>query len=127
MTAAIAAEDVTDTRRRPSSLRPLAILLLGVVVIPIALSAAFNSYGALTEESAVRMAFATVAGQVFAILSAAVMVGIAVKRRRHPVEILVLSVVAVLVVVYAIAVCGNAGDLLLSRLDLIAEVDLLNR
>lgn len=126
MTATIDAEDLTSTRRSPA-LRPLAILLLGVVVVPIALSAALNSYGPLTEASAVRMAFATVAGQVVAILSAAVVVGVAVRRRRHPVEILVLSVVAVLVVVSAIAACGYAGDLLLSRLDLIAEVDLLNR
>lgn len=52
---------------------------LGVIVMPLALSAALNSYGPLTEDGAIRMAFATVAGQTIAILSV-----IAARTNDHP-------------------------------------------
>jgi hypothetical protein len=90
-------------------------------------SAVFNSYGPLTEESAIRMAFATVVGQVLAVLSGFAVIGLAVKRRYDIPKIVLLAVVAVVITVNAFAVAGSAGGLLLSRLDLIAETNLLNQ
>lgn len=126
MTAPATAQDAVATRRR-SQLRPVAILVLGVIVAPTVFAAAFNSYGPLTEESAIRMAFATVAGQVIAALSGFVAVGIAMKRRYSVPHIALLIAIAVAIVAGAFGVSMSAGDLLLSRLDLVAETNLLNQ
>lgn len=127
MSAPTTEQNRVGATRRPPQLRPVAILLLGVLVVPIALTAAFTSYGPLTEESAIRMAFATVAGQVIAILSGFVTVGVAVKRRYNVMQIAILTAIAIAIVVSAFALNASAGDLLLSRLDLIAETNLLNQ
>ena len=127
MSAPITEQNHVGATQRPLQLRPVAILLLGVLVVPVVLTAAFNSYGPLTEESAIRMAFATVAGQVIAVLTGIVTVCFAVKRRHNVMQIAILIAVAVAIVFNAVAMSMTAGDLLLSRLDLIAETNLLNQ
>lgn len=127
MTVPIAEQQsVVASPRRPR-FRLIVILVFGVLVVPFVVSAVFNSYGPLTEESAIRMAFATVVGQVLAVLSGFAVIGLAVKRRYDIPKIVLLAVVAVVITVNAFAVAGSAGDLLLSRLDLIAETNLLNQ
>lgn len=105
---------------------------MGVLVIPFALSALFNSYGALTYESAIRMGFATAAGQTIAILSAIGVIALAVARRRtvdHAaflIQVVVLTFIALAITVNAFEVMSSASELLLTRLDLAAETAKLN-
>lgn len=101
-------------------IRRRTILILGVLVIPAALSLTFNSYGPLTEESALRMAAATVAGQTIAILSAITAIAITIKRRQSPVAVLI---VAALIILAAISAMSAAGDSLINRRDLIEKID----
>lgn len=112
--------------KRTPRIQRRGILLLGVIVIPFLLSLALNNYGALTVDGAIRMAFATVAGQTVAILSALVAVGITVQRRESWASVAAFAILAVLVVVAAISSMIGAGDLLLTRLDLVIRVDLMN-
>ena len=126
---------VQQTAPRSRELRPSrrGILLAGVLGVPLVLLLAFNSYGPLTEESALRMAFATVAGQTVAILSALAALAVTVARRRvtpasdYRLQVILFAVIVAVVVLYASEILANAGDVLLSRLDLVAETDLLNR
>jgi len=103
------------------------ILLLGVIAIPFALTVALNSYGPLTGDGAIRMAFATVAGQTIAILSAIAVLAIALYRRATVAEVAVLVVIVIAVTLAAIASMMSAGELLLNNLDLVAETDLPSR
>ena len=105
-------------------LRRRFVLLMSVLVLPAALSALLNSYGALTEESAMRMAFATVAGQTVAMLGALAAVVLTIVQRRRGLVLFVL--IGFVVIVCAVAAMGTAGELLLARLDLIAETAALN-
>ncbi|NLP82391.1 hypothetical protein HF576_00865 [Microbacterium sp. CFH 90308] len=125
MTAPSSVDQASTARRRRISRGT--VLIVGVLVIPFALSAALNSYGALTVESALRMAFATVAGQTIAIVSAVVAVVLTVRRRYALPAILAFALIAALITTWAIGTMGTAGDLLLERLNTIAEVDVLNR
>lgn len=126
MTAAIDVEQA-PTRQKPRGVSRATVLILGVVVIPVALGFALNSYGPLTEESALRMAFTTVAGQTIAILSGVVALVLTVKRGYAWPAILGFAVIAALIASFAVGQMASAGDLLLTRLDLIADVDELNR
>lgn len=112
--------------RRPWRLSRGAILVLGVFVIPLALSAALNAYGALTLEGALRMAAATVAGQTIAVVCALGVVVLTVRRGFALPSTLAFALIAALVLANALASIGTAGELLLSRLDLLAEMDALN-
>ncbi len=105
-------------------LRRRFVLLMSVLVLPAALSALLNGYGPLTEESAMRMAFATVAGQTVAMLGALAAVVLTIVQRRRGLVLFVL--IGFVVIVNAVAAMGSAGELLLSRLDLIAETAALN-
>ncbi|WP_460802788.1 hypothetical protein [Microbacterium sp. GXF6406] len=127
MTAQIVEQGSTAAPHRWPQLRPIAILALGVIVVPLAFTVAFNSWGALTVDSALRMAFATVAGQVIAVLTGFLVVGIAWKRRYRLTHIVALAIIAVVITIIAFGVVASAGDLLLSRLDLIADTNLLNQ
>lgn len=102
------------------------VLIAGVVLIPFALGLALNSYGALTAASAVRMAFATVAGQTIAILSAIVAVVLTITQKRSWQSLALMVVTATVISVSAIGNIGSAGDLLLVRLDTVAETNQLN-
>ena len=127
MTATIPVEQSPIAKRPRRRIGRAAVLLVGVAVVPVILSLAFNSYGALTVESALRMAATTVAGQTIAILSAIAAVVLTVKRRYAWPSILVFVIIAVAITSWALGSMVSAGDLLLDRLDLIAEVDQLNR
>ena len=95
--------------------------------MPTLLSIAFNSYGPLTDESAVRMAFASVAGATTAIVSAIAAVMITVVRRRRLGPIMGSILIALIVVTYSWGTLQSAEKTLLQRLENVAEVDLLNQ
>ncbi len=96
-------------------------------MIPLALNIAFNSYGPLTAESALRMAFAAVAGQAIAIVSAIVAVALTVRRRYAWPAIAAFVIIAAIITSWATANMASAGEMLLDRLTLIDEVNELNR
>lgn len=122
---------VTDTSQvvaRPPRwfARRRLVLIVSLFVIPIALSASLNSYGPLTVDSALRMAFASVAGQTVAILGALVAFVITLTSRRSVPGVIFFALVAFFVTANAITAMGGTGQLLLERLDLIAETAALN-
>lgn len=110
--------------RRTSVSRGL-ILIVGVVLIPMALNIVCNSWGPLTQESAMRMAFATVAGQTVAILSVTVTLALTALTRRWR-QIPLFAVIAVSIFIAAAATMGAAADELSSRLMVIDGVSRLN-
>jgi Co/Zn/Cd efflux system component len=112
--------------RRPRLVGRSTVLILGVLVIPFALSVALNSYGPLTVHTALRMAFATVAGQTIAILGAIAALALAIKRGYAWPAIIAFGLIAVVITTWAIGSMASAGTLLIDRLDLVAEVDQLN-
>jgi hypothetical protein len=120
MTAPVLEKPNTIPRSRGISFG--GILVLGVFVVPFILTALLNSYGPLTEESALRMAFATVAGQTIAILTAGAVVVLAVKRHQPLPDVVVLTVIWAVVIACAIGAMSSAGNELLARLDLLAEL-----
>ncbi|KJQ53209.1 hypothetical protein [Microbacterium sp. SA39] len=102
------------------------ILIVSLWVVPLALNVALNSYGPLTAESALRMAFATVAGQTIAIIGAVAALVVTITHRRPLAGIVFFGLVLMFVVAYALTAMEGAGVTILERLDLIAEVDQLN-
>ncbi|MDN3496916.1 hypothetical protein QL996_13320 [Planococcus sp. APC 4015] len=120
----IEGEPATLVRERRVSRR--LVLIAGVVLIPFALGLALNSYGALTADGAVRMAFATVAGQTVAILSAITAVIVTVKQKRSWQSLILMTIIAAVIAIAAVVSIASAGDLLLVRLEMIAEVDQIN-
>jgi hypothetical protein len=88
---------------------------------------AFNSYGALTVDGAIRMAFATVAGQTVAVVSALAALVLTVKRRYAWPAVVAFGIIATLISAAALLTIATAGETLLDRLEMIAEVDELNR
>ncbi|WP_144830411.1 hypothetical protein [Microbacterium sp. BH-3-3-3] len=101
------------------------VLIVGVILIPMALNIIFNSWGPLTHESAMRMAFATVAGQTIAILTVVVTLAMtALTRRRR--QLPTFIVIALLVFGAASATMGAAADTLSSRLTIVDQVSRLN-
>ena len=125
MTAVTPDAAVLD-RARPKRLNRATILLLGVVLAPLVIGFLVFPGGELTEESAVRMAFAAVAGQTVAILSAAAALVITLRRDRRLTSVLFFTVVLLLVTSWAISSMTSAGERLLTRLDRVADVSLLN-
>ncbi len=102
------------------------VLIMSLFVIPIALSASLNSYGPLTVDSALRMAFASVAGQTIAILGALVAFVITLTSRRSLPGVIFFALVVFFVTTNAVTAMGGTGQLLLDRLDLIAETAALD-
>ena len=82
--------------------------------------------GPLTAESAIVMAFATVAGQTIAIVTAVVVVVLSFVRRIASVSLTISVVVGIVVVLAALSNMSAASDLLQQRLELVATVDQLN-
>jgi len=99
---------------------------VGVIIVPLALGLLLNSYGPLTSDSAIRMAFATVAGQSVAIGSALAVVVITLFRRRGLGEVALFVIIGVVITLGALNAMAEAGDMLLTRLDLVAQTNLLN-
>lgn len=97
---------VQESRRSRSESTPwvtyLCILIAGVLVVPLALAVAFNSWAAPDDAAYIRMAFATVAGQTISILAAAGLLIVSIARKQRNAT-LVLAVVTVIVIVYAAA------------------------
>ncbi|TDN91484.1 hypothetical protein [Microbacterium sp. BK668] len=118
--------DRTPLARKSRRISRTAVLLVGVVLIPMALTVAFNSYGALTVDGAIRMAFATVAGQTVAILSALACLVLTVKRRYAWPAVVAFAIITALITLGALGTIASAGDTLLNRLDIIADVERLN-
>ena len=125
MTAQPVAES-NPTVKPPRRISRGAVLLLGVILVPTVRNVVFNSYGALTVDGALRMAFATVAGQTIAILSAITALLLTVKRRYAWPAIVAFTIITAVVTVWAFGNIATAGDTLLNRLDVIAEVNELN-
>ncbi|MHA7275109.1 hypothetical protein ACX80O_01075 [Arthrobacter sp. Hz1] len=119
--------DEVSLVKRPRRISRTAVLVLGVVVIPFLLSAALNSYGPLTVDSALRMAAASVAGQTIAVLSAFTAVILTVRRRHSVSAIIAIVLIAAVVTGVAVYAITNAGDVLLKRLDLLGEMDMVIR
>jgi len=126
MSSSVRATAESPTRRTRWVVRRRVVLLLSLFVIPFAISALLNSYGPLTAESAIRMAFATVAGQTIAIGGAVAALVITLVSRRSIPGVIVFALIALVVTMYAFTVMGNAGQVLLDRLDLVAETARLN-
>jgi hypothetical protein len=123
----VSAVNNSSTVLRPRRISRGLVLVLGTFVIPFALNVAFNSYGPLTVDSALRMAFASVAGQTIAILSAILAVILTVRRRYAWPAIAAFVIIAAIITSWAIGNMVSAGDTLLDRLALINEVNELNR
>lgn len=111
---------------RPERISRGTVLLLGVILIPVALNVAFNSYGALTVDGALRMAFATVAGQTIAILSAITALVLTVKRGYAWPAIAGFATITAVITASAFGAITSAGDTLLDRLTLIEQINQLN-
>ncbi|WP_243074345.1 hypothetical protein [Microbacterium sp. SS28] len=126
MTAQPSVELIPPARRQRRRISRGTVLLVGVVLIPMALSIAFNSYGPLTVDSALRMAFATVAGQTVAIISAIAALVLTVRRRYAWPAIVAFAIITAVITTWAFGTIAAAGDTLLDRFELIAEVDELN-
>lgn len=102
------------------------ILILSLIVIPIALSLASNSWGALTVESALRMHVAAIAGQTIGILGAVAALVVTITHRRNVPGTVFFALLLAIVVASALSAMESAGAVLIERFDRIAEVDLLN-
>lgn len=119
--------DQAPAVKRPYRVSNTTIVILGIWVIPFVLSAAFNSYGPVTVDSALRMAAAAVAGQTIAIMSVITATVIAIERRYSVMKVLATVVIAVLVTSSAVSTMAAAGDDLLTRIDLVTGVYASNR
>ncbi|CAL4858682.1 MULTISPECIES: hypothetical protein [unclassified Microbacterium] len=124
MTAVTASEARPVARRRYRPTR-WTVLVAGVVVVPLALMLVFNSWGPLTEESAVRMAFAQVAGQTVAILSALAFVVLTIRRGVDWAATAGALLVAALVISWSAAAIDRAAGDLVDRIATVQSVSLL--
>jgi hypothetical protein len=90
--------------------------VLGVLVVPAALVAIFNSYATPDFDAIVRMAFAQVAGAAIAMATVVALFAHVVLRREPRREIVWIGIIAVAVIVWQISNLSGAADLLLTRL-----------
>lgn len=95
-----------------------AVLLIGVLIIPVALSFAFNSWSAPDDAAYVRMAFANVAGATIAILTVLGLLLDRIIRRASLSTIAIFAVITLIVVPWQLSAVSTSGDLLLLRLSL---------
>lgn len=103
-------------RARLYPLRPLGILLVGVILVPAAITLLTNSWDAPGSADYVRMAFGTVAGQTIAILTALAVLVVSLVRRIAIGAILANAFVALIVIVLAAGNIARAGHMLLVAL-----------
>lgn len=111
---------LTDTKpARGTQLRELpagAILLVGVVLVPLALVVTFNSYSAPDHDAYIRMAFAQVAGATIAIVT---VLGLVLHRivSRSPVGTIVwFALIAIAVISFQISQLARIASFLLTGL-----------
>lgn len=126
MSSSVRAATESSAPRTRWVIRRRAVLILSLFAIPFAISALLNSYGPLSAESAIRMAFATVAGQTIAIGGAVAALAITVVSRRSIPGVIFFAVITLVVSMYAFTVMGNAAELLLDRLELVEATARLN-
>ncbi|WP_345800400.1 hypothetical protein AAIB33_13095 [Microbacterium sp. AZCO] len=126
MTTHAAAAEQSPLVRRRGRIGRGTVLIVGVVLIPWALALAFNNYGPLTVDGAIQMAFATVAGQTVAIISAVTAFVLTVRRRYAWPAVVALGIIAALITFSAFSMMASAGDTLVDRLGAVAEADQLN-
>ncbi|KQR26306.1 hypothetical protein ASF76_03365 [Microbacterium sp. Leaf151] len=87
------------------------VLIIGVLAVPFALMLVFTSYTTVTVDSALRQAFAGVAGQTVAMLSAVTTVAMTAFSRRWR-ELPLFVVIAALVCTAAVnSMVGTAEQL----------------
>ncbi|WP_232499292.1 hypothetical protein [Agromyces humatus] len=87
----------------------------GVIVVPVLLAFAFNSYTAPDDAAFIRMAFAQVAGNTIAIATMLTLVILSVaSRTKAATSTLVLS--AAIVILVSAGSLSNAADTLLQRI-----------
>ena len=103
-------------RARLYPLRPFGILLVGVILVPAAITLLTNSGDTPDSADYVRMAFGTVAGQTIAILSALAVFVASLVRRLAIGAILANGFVALVVIVLAVGNIARAGHMLLLAL-----------
>lgn len=117
--SSVATESPAPARRPGTSLRgfsaPL-ILLVGVVVVPFALTIATLPSAAPDDADFVRMAFASVAGATIAIASVLGLLIDRVIRRAKLSTIAIFALIALVVVPWQLSAIQSAADLLLGRL-----------
>jgi xanthine/uracil permease len=92
------------------------VLVIGVIVIPVALSVVSGNVSEPDENSYIRMAFATVAGATVAIVSVMGLLLDRIIRRASTATIAILSVIALVVVSWEVNAIRGAGETLLIRL-----------
>lgn len=114
----------TDARPVPATrVRGLSsglMLVVGVLLIPLALTLAFNSWTPPDAQDYVRMAFAQVAGSVIGMATAVGLVIHRILRRSPPSDIIWFGAIAIVIVAWQISALSAAADLLLQRLSLAA-------
>lgn len=93
-------------------------------MLPVVIGVLTNSWGPLTEESAIRMAFGSVAGQTIAILSAIAAVVVTIAFRAPWASVVAIAVVAAFIIALALGNIGQAAELLQERLDTVAELSI---
>ena len=89
--------------------------VLGIVILPMLIVVAVNSWQAPDADAYVRMAFGQVAGQTIAILTALALVGFSIWKRSRGL-IAVMAFVALLVIASSLFSMQRTGDWLLSGL-----------
>ncbi|GAA2074413.1 hypothetical protein [Microbacterium hatanonis] len=94
------------------------ILVLGVMVIPLALVAVFNSYDAPDAAAYVRMAFAQVAGATIAIGTVAGLVVQRIIRRSSAGDVAWFAFIALVVTAWQVSNLSRTADFLLTGLGL---------
>ena len=95
-----------------------AALLVGVIIVPFALSVIFNSYSSPDSAAYVRTAFASVAGSTIAIATVIVLLAHRLIRRSAPSSIGLFGVIAVVVTLWQLQVIASAARFLLNGLGL---------
>ncbi|SIR56120.1 hypothetical protein [Microbacterium sp. RURRCA19A] len=109
-----AARPVPGSRLRGFS--SAVVLVVGVLIVPMAITVAFTSWTSPDAHDYVRMAFAQVAGAVVAMITA---VGLFIHRiiRRRPLRDTVwFGVFAAMIVAWQVSNLSFAADMLLQRL-----------
>ncbi|WP_435748462.1 hypothetical protein [Microbacterium sp. PMB16] len=112
----------TETRPAPGTrLRGFSsgfILVIGVVLIPMGLGLAFNSWSAPDADAYVRMAFAQVAGATVAIVTVVGLVVQRIVRRSSVGDIAWFALIAVVITTWQVTGLSRTADFLLNGLGL---------
>lgn len=109
MTTAEQVETAPTQRRMSAYVSRGLILIVGVFGVPLLLMLLFTSYHTVTVDSALRQAFASVAGQTVAIATALTVVAMTAVTRRWR-QLPLFIVIAVFVCVAAVNSMTSTGE-----------------